>query len=345
MVLKSGQTLIADKVILAAGNQAPADFRVRGLDVRSPRYIADPWGDGEQRRLPAPDRDVVLVGTGLTMVDVFLVLQAQGWRGKIWAVSRHGLLPLSHFKGFDYPDLIKDEGKDEGVRFSLRRAFALFKEHYRATQRFRLNPAILVDKLRPHTQRLWKNFSAFEKRQFNRHLRTPWNVMRHRVAPEIHRQLTDALAQGRLEVLAGRLTECVESSEAITIRVTGRGGRRVIEAGAVINCTGPRESYVTAEPGLFANLAARGLLQPDEMNMGIRVAADFAVLDAKGNPSQTLYALGSLLKGTLWETTAVPELRSQAFRLAGTIAGQLAETPAGRSPFAEVVEDVIEYFI
>jgi uncharacterized NAD(P)/FAD-binding protein YdhS len=109
----------------------------------------------------------------------------------------------------------------------------------------------------------------------------------------------------------------------------------------VINCTGPQENYVPAESGLFKNLFARGMVQPDEMNMGIKIASNFSVVDLRATARKSC----SPLKGTLWETTAVPELRGQAFRLAETIAGQLAESTAERSLISEVVEDVLEYSI
>jgi uncharacterized NAD(P)/FAD-binding protein YdhS len=99
------------------------------------------------------------------------------------------------------------------------------------------------------------------------------------------------------------------------------------------------------EPGLFHNLYSRGLIEPDELNMGIKVAPNFCVVDSSGKNSEVLYAMGALLKGTLWESTALPELRSQAFRLAETIASQLAENIGARSPISEVMEDVIEYSI
>ena len=81
------------------------------------------------------------------------------------------------------------------------------------------------------------------------------------------------------------------------------------------------------------------------MNMGIQAAPNFAVLDAQGRESSLLFAIGSVLKGTLWETIAVPELRSQTFRVAETIVRQLTKGPAAASPISEVVEEVIEYFI
>ena len=338
VTLAGGGLFLADKVVLAVGNQVPAPFRLPGLDARSPKYIGDPWL-GWEEKLPSKDQDLLVIGTGLTMVDAFLSLKDVGWRGKIFAVSRHGLLPFSHFKGFEHPDLLKDE---TGV-IPLREIYAIFKQHYRTVKARHLNPAILVDKLRPFTQRLWQNFSLFEKKQFYRHIRHHWNVMRHRIAPEIHEQLQKAIAHGRLEVVAGRLGECEETNDKMRITIKSNLGQRVLEAGAVINCTGPRENYLPSESSLFNSLFARGLIQPDEMNMGIKVAPNFSVVDCQDRNSAIVFAMGALLKGTLWETIAVPELRSQAFRLAETIARQLATDLA--SPIAEVMEDVLEYSI
>lgn len=340
IVLVGGETIAADKVVLAAGNQTPAPFPLRGLDVSSPKYIADPWL-GWEEKLPSKDQAILLIGTGLTMVDAFITLQDYGWRGKIFAVSRHGLLPLSHFKGFEYADPLT-EGS---LPIKLRKAFSVFKQHYRAATARNLNPAIIVDKLRPLTQRIWQGFSLLEKRQFNRHFRTRWNVVRHRIAPEIHRQLRDAIAEERLQVIPGRLGQCEESGDRLRISVESNGVKRMIEAGALINCTGPRERYVPSDSVLFNNLFARGLIQPDEMNMGIKVAPDFSVVDRDGKGSKNLFALGSILKGSLWESVAVPELRSQAFRVAENIAGHLADSRAEKSPIAEVKEDVLEYSI
>jgi len=268
-------------------------------------------------------------------------LKDLGWRGKIFALSRNGLLPLSHFKGFEYPDLVDDKT----ALSSFRELVAIFKKHYRAAKARKINPAILVDKLRPYTQRIWQNFSLAEKKQFNRHFRTRWNVMRHRIAPEIHQQLQEAIAQGRLEVIKGRLRECQETKDKLSIHFESNGVKRMIEVGAVVNCTGPKESYLPSDSSVLNNLCTSGLIQPDEMNMGIKVMPNFSVIDREGHNSQILFAMGSIMKGTLWETLAVPELRSQAFRLAETISSQLAENIAKKRTISEAVESVMEYSI
>ena len=340
VVLAGGTTLKVDKVILAVGNQSPSAFRLPGLKTDGTKYIGNPWL-GWEEKLPSNDQDVLLIGTGLTMVDTFLSLQDLAWKGKIYAVSRNGLLPLSHFKGFEYPDLF--EGDMTSI--SLRKAVAVFKQHYRNTKARQLNPAILVDKLRPFTQRIWQGFSLAEKQQFNRRFRTRWNVTRHRIAPEIHQQLCAAIKDGRLEIIKARLTACEERDDKLAVSLESNGVKRVIRAGSVVNCTGPQENYLPAESGLFHQLLKHGLVQADEMNMGLKVAPNFSVTDKDGNSSKILFAMGALLKGTLWESTAVPELRSQAFRLAEMMAGELAVDAATRRPIVEVVDDVMEYSI
>jgi uncharacterized NAD(P)/FAD-binding protein YdhS len=340
VVLAGGRTVPADTVVLAVGNQTPIPFRLRGLDPKSARYIGNPWL-GWEKKLPSKEENLLIIGTGLTMVDTFLSLKDFGWRGKVFAVSRNGLLPISHFKGFEYPDFINDAI----ARRPFRELFSIFKKHWREAQAKNINPAILVDKFRPYTQRIWQNFSLAEKKQFNRHFRTRWNVMRHRIAPEIHRQLQEAIAQGWFNVVKGRLRDCAESEGAMTISLDSNGARRVLKVGAVINCTGPKDSYLPSDSALLNNLFDRGLIQPDDMNMGIRVTPDYAAVDRAGHASETIFAIGSIMKGTLWETLAVPELRSQAFRLAETISGQWSDREAKKSAISEVMEDVIEYSI
>ena len=338
VVLSGGKVLSAQKVILAMGNQPPAGLRLPGLDPASPKYIGDPWIDW-QKLLPPPGRDLLLVGTGLTMADAFLSLEDFGWRGKIFAISRHGLLPLSHFKGVDYPDYLDESQTAAG----LRKIFSLFKKHYREAVARNLNPAILVDKLRPRTQRIWQSFSVTEKQRFIRHLRTRWNVMRHRIAPEVHERLRHSIAAGRLEIIRGKLRRCEETPDVLEIEIEDCGVRRILEVGALINCTGPAEKYSAS--GLLRNLISRGLAAPDDIDMGIRTGPNYSIVDAANRPSENFFALGSLLKGSLWESTAVPELRSQAFRIAETIAAGFAGDERKAPLISEVTEDVLEYSI
>ncbi|MEZ0297617.1 MAG: FAD/NAD(P)-binding protein [Candidatus Methylacidiphilales bacterium] len=357
--LAGGGTIEADKAIMALGNQPPGEIRIPGLDASDARYIANPW-TGWESLLPSPEKNVLIIGTGLTMVDTVLSLQDIGWKGKIYAISRNGLLPLSHFKGVEYPDYITGDEADT----SLRGLFHIFAAKLREARATGINPAILIDKLRPYTQRLWQGFSLAEKRQFSRRFRTRWNITRHRIAPSIHQQLMGAISEGKLEVLKARILQADPNGENIELKLQcGEQGREklTIEAGSILNCTGPKESCLAKDTrsvgampdvpnparALLRNLAARGTVISDEMEMGLSVGPDFGVKDMYGNISQTIYATGTLLKGTLWESSAVPELRSQTFRLAEMLVRELDmdRDPLAEPRISEALQDVIEYWI
>jgi uncharacterized NAD(P)/FAD-binding protein YdhS len=334
-----GATLVADKVILATGNQSPTDLPHCDLD--HPGYFRNPWSDWEAR-LPDRRQDVILLGTGLTMVDAFLTLNALGWEGTIHAVSRHGLLPLSHFKGADYPAF--PEGDPSHLR--LDEIQALLSAHCERMRSLGLNPAMLVDKLRPFTQRLWQNFTVAEKRRFLREFRTQWNVVRHRIPEAIHRQLTAALAAGRLAIVKGHVQGLAATENGLQVQVSDSAGNvSTLLGGAVVNCTGPADGYADERSFLYHSLLGRGLIATDELNLGIRVAADFVALEQGGGRSRHLLAVGPPLKGVLWESTAVPELRNQAFRVAEVVVAQLQAKRADVRSVAETYSDVMEYSI
>ncbi len=340
VVLRSGEAVAADRVVLATGNPAPHDIVPPGPVHEHPAYCANPWR-GWQERLPDAGEDVLLAGTGLTMIDVFLTFEAREWQGTVHAVSRTGLLPLPHFKGSDYPAF-----PPEGVEaMGLRDLAELMEEHCARLRADGRNPAIVVDRLRPFTQRIWRNFSAAEKRAFSRNYRTRWNVVRHRIPPAIADRIAAAQAEGRLVIHKGTLGEfgCEGQRIRVTIEPGDGGTPRELSVAMLMNCTGSRESPGD-EPGpLMRCLLERGLACPDELDMGIAVTPDFAVVNSRGEPSAYLFAIGPLLKGTLWETTAVPELRAQAHNVARAL---LADRPSPRPEWAqETPENLVEYYI
>jgi uncharacterized NAD(P)/FAD-binding protein YdhS len=336
--LADGRTLDADRVVLATGNPPPADLP--GITTDHPRYVRDPWGDWPER-LPDPTEPVVLFGTGLTMVDAYLTLGALGWKGNVVAISRSGLLPLSHFHGPDYP------GFPDGDRtaLGLDGMVKLLETHCRQLQAKGLNPAILIDKLRPHTQRVYQQFTLDEKKRFLKDYRARWGAARHRVPEFVAAEIAKGLSSGKLEVLAGRIAALMPAGKGLTVSLDTSSGRREIAAGLVLNCTGPNENPDTSGQTLYRNLLARGLVAPDDVGLGVRATADFAAIDKPGERSRWLRVIGPPLRGTLWETTAVPELRAQAFRVAEGIVAELKAGRAAVKPVEQTYADVVEYSI
>lgn len=342
ITLSTGETIEADKVLLATGNQAPTDLSSDHQPLEHARYCATPWQDWESR-LPDRNETVLLLGTGLSMVDALLTLLALRWEGQIVAVSRHGLLPLSHFRGIEYREFPPSDPSSMG----LAELKQLMEEHCSRLSEWGVNGAIVVDRLRPYTQRVWQSFSLDEKREFCSRYSARWSVVRHRIAQQVHEQMSETLLSGRLKVVKGRVRG-VESagSKVRVILDEGPDQAKSLEAGLVINCTGPQTSFSQAKTPLFRNLLARGLVQVDEMDMGLKVDEDFAVLDQEGNRSGRLFAIGPLLRGTLWETVAVPELRGQALRVAQTMLDEYASEEQKRDNWpTEAAYEVLEYCI
>ncbi len=340
LVLKGGDPLQADRVILATGNLTPHDMVPPGSVHDHPAYCPNPWRGWYEKR-PDSQEDVLLIGTGLTMIDVFLTLRAIGWSGTIYAVSRNGLLPLPHFKGIDYPHFPPDGVENLG----LHKLAALMEAHCARLRADGMNPALVVDKLRPFTQRIWRNFSVEEKQEFSRDYRTRWNVVRHRIPPSVAGQLESARKEDRLHILEGRLGEIQGDGDRLRVTIEPGNGQPPLElvVGLLVNCTGPRESLNDSPEPLFKNLFDRGLLRPDELDMGIEVNPDFAVVNEQGRPSDFLFAIGPLLRGTLWETTAVPELRAQSHQVAkALLAGDRWYQPDWAQ---ETPSNLVEYYI
>ena len=341
VALGSRKTIEANRVVLATGNQQPASLPSADARFRHPAYFEDPWIDWDGR-LANSEQDAILLGTGLTMVDVFLTLLEAGWRGTIRAVSRNGLLPLSHFRGIEYPSFPPPEPEKLGLAGLVDQ----MERHCSRLRQLGANPTICVDKLRPHTQRIWQDFSAEEKRQFCSRYAAQWNVMRHRVAEPIHARLMEAVSSGRLRIHKGRIAALSDAGPNVRVTIESEQGEQtMLEGGLVVNCTGPQTSFSSAAEPLFKDLLERGLVRTDELDMGIEVDADFAAVEHDGRRSAFLYALGPLLKGTLWETTAVPELRGQAMRVAQLLLHELHPTPMPQAAFTPTYADVVEYFI
>lgn len=338
---ESGKMIEAERVVLATGNQQPASLPCVDGSFRHEAYFDNPWIDWEGRLMNS-SQDAILLGTGLTMVDMFLTLSEIGWRGTIRAVSRNGLLPLSHFRGIEYPSFPPADIEKMGLSGLVEH----MERHCARLRQLGANPTICVDKLRPHTQKIWQHLSDEEKREFCSRYAARWNVMRHRVAEPIHARLMEAVSSGRLRIHKGRISSLSDAGPNVRVTIEGDGGEQTtLEGKLVVNCTGPQTSFSSAAEPLFKDLLERGLVRVDGLDMGIDVTPEFSAVERDGRRSTFLYALGPLLKGTLWETTAVPELRGQAMRVAQVLLQDLHPTPMPPTALTPIYADVVEYFI
>lgn len=333
VILENGEPVEADSVLLATGNQPPAGLPGANKLANDRRYCGNPWM-GWHENLPGDDKHIVILGTGLTAVDVIVTLRRKGWCGKVTAISRNGMLPQRHFRGIEWPHAVPDDGQAR----SLKELVRLIQQDCQRLRGVSQNPAIAVDKLRGRTQQLWKALTIEERRLFLKKYAADWNVIRHRIAGPIHDAITDALDCGQLTVRPAMIQSLAAGEHGIEVHmVSGEGQEKTIEGDLVINCTGPKSRFSDSDLPLYRNLFERGLAQPDEMDMGIAVNDEFEVLDSTGQASSFLHAIGPILKGTLWESIAVPELRQQAYHVAQSILNQ--------EPMEIPTKDTLEYCI
>jgi uncharacterized NAD(P)/FAD-binding protein YdhS len=321
--LRSGSQITANKVVLALGNFPPADLKVAGLTESSSRYVSNPWL-GNALENVRHDENILLVGSGLTSVDVVISLREQGFSGKIHMLSRHGLLPQSHKATRPWQAFIENDSPR-----TVRGLLQLIREQARRAEACGDDWRAVIDSLRPGTQKIWQSLPVEEKRRFLRHLRTHWDVHRHRVAPQIGAQLAAEITDGKLETHAGRLVEYRESACGVDANFRERhtGQLRTLCLNRVINCTGPDSDFRRVHNTLLRDLIRRNLARTDSLFLGLDTEEDGALLNANGAASDGIYAIGPLRKGNLWESTAVPEIRAQAAELAARL---IATTPRVR---------------
>jgi uncharacterized NAD(P)/FAD-binding protein YdhS len=255
------------------------------------------------------------------MLDRAIALHQTGHAGKIYAISRHGLMPQGHRATSPYPVFLDISQEHNNIRILVRQV----RQVVRAAISQGYDWRAVIDALRPLTQTIWKTLPLEEKQRFLRHIRPYWEVHRHRVAPNMADAITSMRDCGQLSVYAGRVLAYSEDREGVDVCVRKRHSPEpiTIRVGKVINCTGPECDYRKFQDPLIANLLLSGLVRPDPLVLGLDVAANGALIDTEGKASQFLFTLGSPQKGYLWETTAVPEIRQQAAAIAQELLFQI----------------------
>jgi uncharacterized NAD(P)/FAD-binding protein YdhS len=313
VTLDNGERIVADLAVLAFGNFDPPHPSVTNLSYTSAeKYFRNPWGPRLYESI-SPDDSMFVVGTGLSMIDVAMHFHKTGHRGKISAISTRGLLPAVHDLGHTYPSF------DQELR-PMRRITDISKavrRHIRNAESIGSNWRAVIDSLRPSTQQIWLDLPVAEKRYFKQHLSRYWNVARHRMPAEAAAVLDEMQQKGTLEILKGRLKEItLDDAGRFTIDYSTFGRSHTVTADALINCIGAESNFARIGSPLLESMRMDGLIRNDELEMGLDATPDGHVIGAAGVPSDRIFTLGTALKGILWETTAIPEIRTQARELA-----------------------------
>ncbi|TIW05648.1 MAG: FAD-dependent oxidoreductase, partial [Mesorhizobium sp.] len=197
---------------------------------------------------------ILLLGTGLSMVDAFLSLEQRGHRGPIVAVSRRGLLPSPHRKG----NPIKLDIADIPLGTELSYFVGWFRNLIRETQKAGGDWRDVVDGLRPFNQTIWQNWPSSAKRRFVEHTKAWWDIHRHRMAPEVYQRVTEAVRSGRIRLVAGRIVN-VEANGSFTVKIQPRGTQdiEILEVARLYDCMGIARDISRTSNGLVRALIER----------------------------------------------------------------------------------------
>jgi uncharacterized NAD(P)/FAD-binding protein YdhS len=309
-----GASRSADIVVLATGNETPAPFGT-DLSPQAQRLVLNnPWEAERKNEIP-PDAAVLIAGTGLTAVDVVAELLHRRHTGPIFAFSRRALLPRCHGAAAVFPPGLQREFPS-----SLRAVVKKIRELSGKDQSGDRWRGVMTE-LRSMAPALWNGWETSERRRFLRHLRPFWDVHRHRLAPVVHARFTRAIARGQLTILRGRLAALEHVAARSVLRATLRQNERrhVLEGAVLINCTGPLADARRAGNPLLQRAIAEGVASADALALGLATDQHSRVISGAGTAQRTLYALGTLARGSQWELTAVPEIREQARAVARDI--------------------------
>ena len=332
IVVANGRRSEADAVVLATGNYPPRQpLALSRSAEHSRRYVKDIWGAEhaltERARLLSKGDTVLILGTGLTAVDAILSLRAQGFDGKIVAMSRNGLSPLAHGSTARIPWTLTTRPAD--VPHTARALLAWLRREAKLAEAEGVGWRSVFDAVRPYIQSLWQGLDVRERAKALRRL-SLWNVHRHRMAPAAQVVLGAWREIGRLEILAARCSSIERRLGGFIVRYRRKGSeqREMLRPALVVNCIGPEYDVARIDHPLFKNLLRRRLIVRSPVG-GI-VARDKVI--AEGRNDGRLFAIGPLLIGELLETTAVPELRELAKHVAGLVQQRVFERAAQRLP-------------
>jgi uncharacterized NAD(P)/FAD-binding protein YdhS len=303
----TGEILECDFVIFCTGNEAPQHiFSEEQKQLAGERYCANPWHnslDGTK-----PDEHILIVGTGLTMVDYAGSLYQRRHAGKIYCFSRNGYLPLSHA---DEAPFLFDEGFEKR---SLREIFSDVRKAVALAEKRDSNWQAVMDALRPCVSRIWRGLSFEEKALFLKKFRSWWEIHRHRMPENSYKIIKQMMKEGQLELISGSFLELTSATPFLSFRYKTKqnGTERTILLNRIINCTGSSGDYIQCNNRLIKNLIASGQMKQDALKIGIETGIRGEIIGYNGVVQKNWFAVGPMRKASEWESTAIREIRTHA---------------------------------
>jgi uncharacterized NAD(P)/FAD-binding protein YdhS len=314
--LADGARVEVDQVVLCLGPLAGSDpIDVPEELVESGVYLRDPWGPGALDTVRA-DRQVLVIGTGLTMVDAVLSLNAGRGGPRVRAVSRHGLVPCRHRS-----DLTRVSHFPLPGGQGLEAIVAAVIEEIGRVAHEGGDWRDVFDSMRPSTPAVWRSLAVEDKRRFLVNLQRFWDVHRFRMAPAVADRFEALREAGRVRIDACAVSalEPHGGGARAYLHVPGRKELEAVDVERVVNCTGAGANIARQSSPLLSDLLASGEARPDPLRLGLDVAENGGLVDGAGRVSERVRVVGSLRKGVEWEAIGVTEIRDHAEAVASAL--------------------------
>lgn len=325
VTFKNDTKMIFDHCIITTGNQVPRNPTITNIDFykNSKNYFQNPWSKESVLNIDN-SLPVLIIGNGLSMVDTVFGLLENGLKNKIYSISPNGFNILTHrHHGLKYLKL--EEEIQENM--SLYDIVKLIHKHIKIVREYGVSAEPVIDSIRPYTQKIWKRLSDTEKKIFMSRYRHLWGVARHRIPIHSHDKIQQLRINDILLIKSGiisNFTEIKPNKILVEYFDKKEKEKKEFEVSRIINCTGPESNLSLLENSFLKNCLLKGILKQDSLKLGIITDTDtYQILDRNDNRHMNLYTMGSNLKGELWESTAVSELRLQAQKLAQFILSKI----------------------
>ena len=312
-------TITVDYCVLATGNNLPRNpvMKNTGFHINQ-HYFQNPWKENAVKNV-SNHLPILIIGNGLTMVDTVISLIEHGYKGQVYSLSPNGFNILPHRHNGMVYEKLKEDLKEN---LSLLELVKVINKHVKLVRSYGLSAEPVIDALKPYVHGIWRSLKQEEKQLFLTRLRHLWGVARHRLPLTIHDKIQQLRIDRNLNIISGKIIdiESIEIGLKIDYFDKKEGATKHLLVQRVINCTGPETDISRLKNGLLKSSLLSGLISQDELKLGIKTNVEtFQVYDNKGVIHDNLFATGSILKGMLWESTSVNELRYQAEKVADYI--------------------------
>lgn len=317
---KKNQEIKVDYGILATGNSLPRNPKIKNINFYKEKsnYHQNPWGL-ESIKNSKKEQKVLIIGNGLTMVDTVFGLMEDGFSGKIISLSPNGFHLLPHRgNGIVYTKLLEEISEN----LSLNDFAKTIIKHIRIVRKYGLSAEPVIDSLRPMTQKFWISFSEDQKKKFLSRFRYLWNIARHRIPLHSHDKIQQYRTSGILQPITGKLIDFTQKGNGIEVTYFDKKQNKEhhVLVDRVINCTGPESDFSKLENSFIKNKINEGLLVQDSFKLGLGSHLEnFNLKNKEGIVYPHFFTVGSLLKGELWESTAVGDIRIHPKKIAENI--------------------------